>query len=171
MFEDCLNSPQREGLIHTFFSERAVNKIPELKTAKSKDIKKVGVIGGGTMGTGISMAALNAGLSVIMVERDEELIKKSFIKIESTYQRNVDLGRISLEEKNKLLGNFIGVTQLEKIADSELIIEAVFEEMDVKKEIFTKLDAFFINYYLSFESIRNFFSKVRSSSISSCLCQ
>ena len=74
------------------------------------------------MGTGISMAALNAGLSVIMVERDEELIKKSFIKIESTYQRNVDLGRISLEEKNKLLGNFIGVTQLEKIADSELII-------------------------------------------------
>ena len=92
------------------------------------------------MGTGISMAALNAGLSVIMVERDEELIKKSFIKIESTYQRNVDLGRISLEEKNKLLGNFIGVTQLEKIADRELIIEAVFEEMDVKKEIFTKLN-------------------------------
>ena len=54
------------------------------------------------MGTGISMAVLNAGLSVIMVERDEELIKKSFIKIESTYQRNVDLGRISLEEKNKV---------------------------------------------------------------------
>ena len=74
------------------------------------------------MGTGISMAALNAGLSVIMVERDEELIKKSFKKIESTYQRNVDLGRISLEEKNKLLGNFIGVTELEKIADRELII-------------------------------------------------
>ena len=50
-----------------------------------------------------------------MVERDEELIKKSFKKIENTYQRNVDLGRISLEEKNKLLGNFIGVTELEKI--------------------------------------------------------
>ena len=92
------------------------------------------------MGTGISMAALNAGLSVIMVERDEELIKKSFKKIESTYQRNVDLGRISLEEKNKLLGNFIGVTELEKIADRELIIEAVYEEMDIKKEIFTKLN-------------------------------
>ena len=104
LFEACLNSPQREGLIHTFFSERAVNKIPELKTAKSKDIKKVGVIGGGTMGTGISMAALNAGLSVIMVERDEELIEKSFKKIERTFQRNVDLGGISLEEKNKLLG-------------------------------------------------------------------
>ena len=140
LFEDCLNSPQREGLIHTFFSERAVNKIPELKTAKPKDIKKVGVIGGGTMGTGISMAALNAGLSVVMVERDEELIKKSFKKIENTYQRNVDLGRISLDEKNKLLGNFIGVTELEKIADRELIIEAVFEEMDIKKEIFTKLN-------------------------------
>ena len=140
LFEDCLNSPQREGLIHTFFSERAVNKIPELKTAKPKDIKKVGVIGGGTMGTGISMAALNAGLSVVMVERDEELIKKSFKKIENTYQRNVDLGRITLEEKNKFLGNFIGVTELEKIADRELIIEAVFEEMDIKKEIFTKLN-------------------------------
>ena len=87
------------------------------------------------MGTGISMAALNAGLSVVMVERDEELIKKSFKKIENTYQRNVDLGRISLDEKNKLLGNFIGVTELEKIADRELIIEAVFEEMDIKKEI------------------------------------
>ena len=86
------------------------------------------------------MAALNAGLSVVMVERDEELIKKSFKKIENTYQRNVDLGRITLEEKNKLLGNFIGVTELEKIADRELIIEAVFEEMDIKKEIFTKLN-------------------------------
>ena len=67
LFKECIESPQRQGLIHSFFSERANTKVPELEKGNAKELNKIGVIGGGTMGTGISMAAMNAGLSVIML--------------------------------------------------------------------------------------------------------
>ena len=140
LFSDCIKSPQREGLIHSFFSERAVNKIPELKNGKPKSIDKIGVIGGGTMGTGISMAALNSGFSVIMIEQDEQGINKALEKINSTYERSVSLGRISANEKERILSNFKGLTDLNSLSDRDLIIEAVFEEMEIKKEVFTKLN-------------------------------
>ena len=140
LFSDCIKSPQREGLIHSFFSERAVNKIPELKNGKPKPINKIGVIGGGTMGTGISMAALNSGFSVTMIEQDEQGINKALEKINSTYERSVSLGRISANEKDRILSNFKGLTDLNSLSDSDLIIEAVFEEMEIKKEVFTKLN-------------------------------
>ena len=140
LFSDCIKSPQREGLIHSFFSERAVNKIPELKNGNPKSINKIGVIGGGTMGTGISMAALNSGFSVIMIEQDEQGINKALEKINSTYERSVSLGRISANEKERILSNFKGLTDLNSLSDRDLIIEAVFEEMKIKKEVFTKLN-------------------------------
>ncbi len=140
LFSDCIKSPQREGLIHAFFAEKAVNKIPELKNGKSKSIKKIGVIGGGTMGTGISMAALNSGFSVIMIEQNEQGVKKALEKISSTYERSVSLGRISTIEKERILSRFQGLTDLNNLSDRDLIIEAVFEEIDLKKEVFKKLN-------------------------------
>ena len=141
LFADCIKSHQREGLIHAFFSERAVNKIPELKLGKPKNIKKIGVIGGGTMGTGISMAALNSGFSVVMIEQDQNGLEKAFEKIAGTYDRNINLGRMSNNDKDSILNNFKGDTDLNTLSDRDLIIEAVFEEMEVKKDVFKKLNS------------------------------
>ncbi len=140
LFKECIESSQRQGLIHSFFAERAITKIPELKNGKPSEVKKIGVIGGGTMGTGISMAAMNAGFDVIMIEQNQEAIKKAFNKINSTYDRNVNLGRMTTDQKSQIINLFKSDTDLNVLNDRDLIIEAVFENMDVKKEVFIKLN-------------------------------
>ena len=140
LFEECIESPQRQGLIHSFFAERANTKIPELKDGTPIDLKKIGIIGGGTMGTGISMAAMNAGFDVIMVEQNDEAIQKAKAKINSTYDRSVKLNRITTEQKNKTMEMFSATIDFSNLKDRDLIIEAVFENMDVKKEVFMKLN-------------------------------
>ncbi len=140
LFKECIESPQRQGLIHSFFAERAITKVPELELGKPKELKKIGVIGGGTMGTGISMAAMNAGFSVVMIEQNDEAIEKALTKINATYDRNVKLGRISSEQKNKIMSLFTAVTNMDNLIDRELVIEAVFENMEIKKQVFAKLN-------------------------------
>ncbi len=140
LFEECIESPQRQGLIHSFFAERANTKIPELKDGTPIELNKIGIIGGGTMGTGISMAAMNAGFDVIMVEQNDEAIQKAEAKINSTYDRSVKLNRITTEQKNKTMEMFSATTNFSELKDRDLIIEAVFENMDVKKEVFIKLN-------------------------------
>ena len=140
LFEECIESPQRQGLIHSFFAERANTKIPELKEGKPIELNKIGIIGGGTMGTGISMAAMNAGFNVIMIEQNDEAIQKAKAKITSTYDRSVKLNRITNEQKNKTMDMFSATTNFSELKDRDLIIEAVFENMDVKKEVFVKLN-------------------------------
>ena len=140
LFQECIESPQRQGLIHSFFAERANTKIPELKDGTPIELKKIGIIGGGTMGTGISMAAMNAGFDVIMVEQNDDAIQKAKAKINSTYDRSVKLNRISTEQKQKFMDLFSATTDFSDLKDRDLIIEAVFENMDVKKEVFVKLN-------------------------------
>ncbi len=140
LFEECIESPQRQGLIHSFFAERANTKIPELKEGKPIELNKIGIIGGGTMGTGISMAAMNAGFNVIMIEQNDEAIQKAKAKINSTYDRSVKLNRITNEQKNKTMEMFSATTEFSDLKDRDLIIEVVFENMDVKKEVFLKLN-------------------------------
>lgn len=140
LFEECIESPQRKGLIHSFFAERANTKIPELKEGKPIELNKIGIIGGGTMGTGISMAAMNAGFNVIMIEQNDEAIQKAKAKITSTFDRSVKLNRITTEQKNKTMDMFSATTNFSELKDRDLIIEAVFENMDVKKEVFVKLN-------------------------------
>ena len=140
LFKECIESPQRQGLIHSFFAERAITKIPELKNGKPSELNKIGVIGGGTMGTGISMAAMNAGFDVIMIEQNQEAIKKALDKINSTYERNVKLGRMTPDQKNQIMNLFNSNTDMSVLQDRDLIIEAVFENMDIKKEVFVKLN-------------------------------
>ena len=139
LFKECIESPQRQGLIHAFFAERAITKIPELKKGKPSELNKIGVIGGGTMGTGISMAAMNAGFEVIMIEQNQEAIKKALDKIDSTYERNVKLGRMTADQKDQIMELFRADTDMSVLQDRDLIIEAVFENMDIKKEVFIKL--------------------------------
>jgi len=141
LFEKLMASDQREALIHAFFGERAVGKVPELAKGKPREVNKVGVIGGGTMGSGITIALLNAGYNVTMVERDDDAIAAGRTRVETTLEGGVARGKISAEQRDRMLADlFHGTTSMNALAQADLVIEAVFESMDVKKEVFGQLD-------------------------------
>ena len=140
LFLQCIDSPQRAGLIHAFFAEREVVKAPETRNAKPRAIGSVGVIGGGTMGAGIAVAVLDAGLPVTMVERDEASIARGRANVEKVYDGLVSKGRMTPEGKAAVLARFSGSTTYDALAQADLVIEAVFEEMGVKKAVFAELD-------------------------------
>ncbi|MDP2256159.1 MAG: 3-hydroxyacyl-CoA dehydrogenase NAD-binding domain-containing protein [Polaromonas sp.] len=140
LFLACLGSPQRAGLIHAFFAEREVAKSPETRNAKPRAIASVGVIGGGTMGAGIAVAVLNAGLPVTMVERDDASIARGRANVEKVYDGLVAKGRMTPDAKAAVMARFSGSTSYDALAQADLVIEAVFEEMGVKKAVFVELD-------------------------------
>jgi 3-hydroxyacyl-CoA dehydrogenase len=140
LFMDCMASPQRQGLIHAFFAERAVADVPEAK-ATPRDVGTVGVIGGGTMGAGIATALLQSGLSVIMIERDAQALAKGRDTVASALDGGVKRGKMTAEARNAILADkFSGATDHAALAQADLIIEAVFESMDVKRDVFASLD-------------------------------
>ena len=142
LFQDLMKTPQREALIHAFFGERTVGKVPELANGTARKVERIGVIGGGTMGSGITLAMLTAGIPVVMIERDEDALAAGRGRVEKTLQGGIDRGKLSGEQRDRILSDlFSGSTSMDRLADVDLVIEAVFENMDVKKEIFTKLDA------------------------------
>lgn len=140
LFLQCIDSPQRAGLIHAFFAEREVQKAPETRAAKPRPIASVGVIGGGTMGAGIAVAALDAGLPVTMVERDEASLARGRAHIEKVYDGLVAKGRMSGPAKAAAMSRWTGSTSYDALASIDLVIEAVFEDLDVKKAVFAELD-------------------------------
>ena len=140
LFMQCLDSPQRAGLIHAFFAERDVVKVPEAAAAKPRALQSVGVVGGGTMGAGIAVAALDAGLPVTMVERDEASIARGQANVEKVYDGLVAKGRMTAEGKAKVMARFTGSTDYASFANVDLVIEAVFEDIEVKKAVFKELD-------------------------------
>lgn len=139
-FMACLDSPQRAGLIHAFFAEREVAKVPEAKAAVPRPVTSIAVIGGGTMGAGITVSALDAGLPVTMIERDEASIARGRAHVEKVYDALVAKGRMSAEAKAATLARYTGSTRYEDIASADLVIEAVFEDIEVKKTVFRELD-------------------------------
>ncbi|RKP55798.1 3-hydroxyacyl-CoA dehydrogenase NAD-binding domain-containing protein [Pararobbsia silviterrae] len=140
LFLECIDSPQRAGLIHAFFAEREVSKTPELAAAKPRKIAHVGVVGGGTMGAGIAIAVLDAGLPVTMIERDTPSLERGRQNIEKVYDSLVARGRMTPDAKAATLARWNGSTQYEALASVDLVIEAVFEEMAVKHGVFAELD-------------------------------
>ncbi|SDW75698.1 3-hydroxyacyl-CoA dehydrogenase [Albimonas donghaensis] len=135
------SDPQRPALVHAFFGERAVNKIPEAKVAPRK-LETVGIIGGGTMGAGIAAAALNAGLSVVMVEMNAEAVARGEKNLRRNYASSVAKGRMTQAALDGMLeAKFSTSASYDALADVDLVIEAVFEKMEVKKEVFGKIDA------------------------------
>ena len=139
-FMQCLDSPQRAGLIHAFFAEREVAKVPEAAAAKPRPFKTIGVVGGGTMGAGIAVAALDAGLPVTMVERDQASIDRGRANVEKVYDGLVAKGRMTVEGKAAVMARFTGSTDYAAFKDVDLVIEAVFEDIEVKKAVFAELD-------------------------------
>jgi len=140
LFVECLESPQRAGLVHAFFAEREVAKAPETKAATARAVATIGIVGGGTMGAGIAVAVLDAGLPVTMIERDDEALARGRGHIERVYDGLAAKGRIKPEAKAAALARFSGSTSYDALAHVDLVIEAVFEDMAVKKAVFAELD-------------------------------
>ena len=133
--------PQSAAQQYFFFAERQAAKIPDVpRDTPEIPISKVGVIGAGTMGGGISMNMANVGIPVSIVETSQEALDRGLGIIRRNYENTAKKGRISGEDVETRCGLISGTLELEALADCDLIIEAVFENMDLKKEIFAKLD-------------------------------
>ncbi len=141
LFLACIDSPQRAGLIHAFFAEREVTKVPEARAAAPRTVASLAIIGGGTMGAGIAVAALDAGLPVVMVERDADSIARGVANVSKVYDGLVAKGRMTEAQKAATLARFKPSTDYADLADTDLVIEAVFEDLAVKKAVFQQLDA------------------------------
>jgi 3-hydroxyacyl-CoA dehydrogenase len=140
-FAECMSDPQREALIHIFFAERAANKIPGLpKDVPLLDINKGSVIGAGTMGGGIAMCFANAGIPVRVHDNDSENLARGIKVIEGNYARTVSKGRLTQEEMDKRMSLIIPTESFDDLGDGDIVVEAVYENLDLKKEIFARLD-------------------------------
>ncbi|RAM65181.1 3-hydroxyacyl-CoA dehydrogenase [Herbaspirillum rubrisubalbicans] len=139
-FLQCLDSPQRAGLIHAFFAEREVQKAPETRNAQPRRIERIGVVGGGTMGAGIAVAVLDAGLPVTMIERDDAALARARAHVEKIYDAQVVRGRLTPEARSAILARLHGSTRYEDLAAADVVIEAVFEDLAVKQAVFAELD-------------------------------
>jgi len=139
-FLACLESPQRAGLVHAFFAERETSKIPEAKAAQPRSVQRIAVIGGGTMGAGIAVAALDAGLPVTMIERDATSIARGQANVEKVYDGLIVKGRMTPETKAAVMARYTPATDYAAAQDADLVIEAVFEDMAVKQAVFQELD-------------------------------
>ena len=141
LFEELVRSAPSMALRHIFFAERELSKIPGLPAATPKDIKKAGVIGGGTMGTGIAITFANADIPVTVIEPNAEQIEKARQMVFGMFMYQVQKGRLTQEEAWKRGQSIVFTDDYGELADADVVIEAVFENMDVKKDVFTKLGA------------------------------
>jgi len=141
-FMDCMQSPQSAALRHMFFAEREAAKVRGLsKDTPLRDVNRVGVIGAGTMGSGIAMNFANAGMQVVLLEVDDEALARGLAIIDRNYQGGVKRGKLTEEKALECRGRITGTTDYESLSDADLVIEAVFESLDLKREIFAKLDS------------------------------
>ena len=141
LFAELMSGPQSQAQQYFFFSERQAGKVPGLaEDAKELPIAKVGVIGGGLMGGGISMNFANVGVPVTIVETSQEALDRGLGTIRKNYENTARKGRLTEEAVEQRCGLIQGTLDMADLADCDLIIEAVFENMAVKKDIFTRLD-------------------------------
>ena len=141
LFVECLMHPQREAMIHIFFGERAASKISDVPAdTPSMEIKKAGIIGSGTMGGGIAMCFANAGIPVHIIDQDEENLKRGLSVIEKNYDFMVGKGRMTPEQKDMVFGLISSSLEYKDLHDVDIAIEAVYENLDLKLEIFKNLD-------------------------------
>lgn len=141
-FSELEQSDQSRALRHLFFAEREAHKIPGVpKDTKTREIKQAAVIGGGTMGRGIAMSFANAGLPVTILEVNGEALENSLAEIRKSYTASVAHGRLSSPEMEARLKLIAGATDYAGLAEADLVIEAVFEDMALKKQLFAEMDA------------------------------
>ena len=141
LFVKLMSGSQSAAQRYMFFAQRQVTKIPDIeKETPLKEINSVGVIGAGTMGGGISMNFANAGIPVTIVEQSQERLDKGIGIIRKNYENTAAKGRISSEQVEERMALIDGQTSIDSLNSQDLIIEAVFENMDLKKDIFKQLD-------------------------------
>ena len=140
-FRQVLTSNQSASQLHIFFAERAAAKVNDMpKRTKTLGIKKVGIIGAGTMGGGIAMNFVNAGIPVTILETSQEFLDKGLAVVRGNYERSAKRGRFTAEQVEQRMGVITSTLDYAGLGDVDLIVEAVFENMAVKKEVFAKLD-------------------------------
>ncbi|WP_422562369.1 3-hydroxyacyl-CoA dehydrogenase NAD-binding domain-containing protein [Parvibaculum sedimenti] len=141
LFRELVTGTQSAAQRHVFFAERQVWKLPDVPAdTPTIPVARVGVIGAGTMGGGISMNFLNAGIPVTIVETKQEALDRGIATIRKNYENTAKKGRLTQDDVEKRMALLTGTLALEDLADSDLVIEAVFENMEIKKDIFGKLD-------------------------------
>ncbi|MBV9278287.1 MAG: 3-hydroxyacyl-CoA dehydrogenase, partial [Candidatus Eremiobacteraeota bacterium] len=141
LFEECARSAPSAALRHLFFAERELSKVPGLEPAEATQIKSAGVIGAGTMGTGIAITFANAGIPVTVVEPADEQIERAKQMVFGMFMHQVQRGRLTQEEAWNKGRSIVFTGDRAAMRDCDLIIEAVFENLDVKKSVFSELDA------------------------------
>ncbi len=142
LFTECLFSPQSKALIHAFFGERTVNKIPGVpKTTPTFDIRRAAVIGAGTMGGGITMNYANAGIPVILKETSQEALDRGIATIRKNYANSVQKGRFPQSVMDQRMALITPQLTYDGFDQADIIVEAVFEGMALKKQIFAEIDA------------------------------
>jgi 3-hydroxyacyl-CoA dehydrogenase len=142
LFRELFTGSQSKAQQYVFFAERQVWKVPDVPEDTAViPIVKVGIVGAGTMGGGIAMNFANAGIPVTLVETQAAALDRGLSVIRKNYENTAKKGRMTSADVEKRMGLLAGSLKLEDLADSDLVIEAVFENMEVKKEVFGKLDA------------------------------
>ncbi len=140
-FMELVASDQSKALRHIFFAERAAAKAPSDVSGTPRDVDSVGIIGGGTMGGGIAMTFADAGIPVTIIEMNDEASKRGIAMMEKNWKRSASRGRISEKDVEARMALVTGSTSYDSLKEADLIIEAVFETMDIKKDVFGKIDA------------------------------
>ena len=141
LFLKLITGSQSAAQRYFFFSQRQVAKIPDIpKETEKKEIKEIGIIGAGTMGGGIAMNFANAGLPVTIIEQSQERLDKGIGIIRKNYENTASKGRITIQDVEHRMSLISGDVSMEALSNKDMIIEAVFENMELKKEIFSKLN-------------------------------
>ncbi len=139
-FEQCRSSPQRGALTHLFKAEREARKIPGLENVAPQAVRKAAVIGSGTMGGGIAMCFANAGIPVALIDVSAEALRKGMGLIQRNYATSVQRGSTAQAQMDQALALITPTPEYAVVRDADIVIEAVLENMALKKEVFAKLD-------------------------------
>lgn len=142
-FTRCVRTDECRALVHAFLAERAVSKVPDIpKDTPVQEISEVAIIGAGTMGAGIAMACANAGLKVVLTDVGDDRLQAGLASIRRNYQSSITRGRLTTGQVEERIGRIRTQTGYDGASTADLVIEAVFEGMDLKKEVFAALDHF-----------------------------
>ena len=141
LFQECLFSTESKGMIHVFFGERTVAKIPDLpKDVKLIDIKTAAIVGAGTMGGGITMTYVNAGIPVVLKEVDQPALDRGLDTIRRNYGVSVQRGKMTQAQVDAKLAMIRPTLNYEDLKEADIVVEAVFENMELKKQVFAEID-------------------------------
>ena len=140
-FEACMGDPQSTALRHLFFAERTASKINGMAAGtETRPVKHVGIIGAGTMGGGIAMCFAQSGFRVTLVDQDEEGLARGLSTIKKNYEISIKRGRLSADQVEGFLSNLEPTSNWQQLQNTDLVIEAVFENLELKQSVFQKLD-------------------------------